>query len=132
MSIKDTNTTEVYEKGGVARGYLDTYLLNLFKNATKQYEIAVIILNHIKEHEEGLLFTTEVYKREDININTFYKCLKKLKDAHLIRKEGRYYRLDSSFSLRLLRLASEFIAFAGIKSKAQKEEILKTIMGLEG
>ena len=124
--FKGTLYIPPYENDIYPHSYLDNWLLSIFKNTFSQYELSKFILNYIQKSTEGLVYPTELYKNIKVNKTTLYKTINKLKTAGMIRKEGRCYRLNSTFSFELIKVASDWVNFAKIKT--QKNDLIKTLL----
>jgi hypothetical protein len=109
---------------------MDIILIKIFKDADLA-DKAKKLLESMKT--EGYLDgTSELYKKLEISYSQYYgNLLKKLKSHGFIRKEGKFYILDSKFSLKRISEASAWIDFADIK-RSQPTEIARIILSLFG
>lgn len=109
---------------------MDIILGKIFKNM----DLAEKAKKLLEEMQKQGYFdsSSEIYKNLGLTYSQYYNnILKKLKKHGLIRKEGKFYRLDSKFSLRRIREASTWIEFAKIR-RSQPKEIARVILSLFG
>lgn len=112
---------------------LDIILKDVFKKMDL-VDSSKKLLNTIKKNG-GIESSSNLYKDLGVSYSQYYDTiLKRLKSRGLIRKQGKYYILDSRYSLRNIKHAAVWIEYSNITKKQPKElaKVILSLFGLEG